>query len=278
MAEIAKQQCSFFLLRYVPDAVKNEFVNFGLVLLPSQAAAEVRFTQDWSRVQGLDPQADTDMLEAVARELSEQVLGPGDAQDRILKRIGDSFSNSVQASEPKVCLTDSPVQEANDLAQMYLESTRARRPREAGARQSIFRKMRLEFERAGVWQAMRKGIPVAQYGREGDPLRIDCGYVSRSAVKMFHAVPLRSDVNAAKVLAFSYPQLAEGIAAKEGLQAELTAIVEKGEEGKEGLERNDTASRFALETLEMQGIRIAPVSQLGGIAAEAARELGGRLT
>ena len=34
-----KQQCRFFLLRYVPDAVKNEFVNVGLVLLPDAGAA-----------------------------------------------------------------------------------------------------------------------------------------------------------------------------------------------------------------------------------------------
>ena len=28
----ATTHCQFFLLRYVPDAVKNEFVNIGLVL------------------------------------------------------------------------------------------------------------------------------------------------------------------------------------------------------------------------------------------------------
>ena len=54
----AKQSCSFFLLRYVPDAVKSEFINFGLVLMPPAAPAELRFSKDWSRVQALDPQAD----------------------------------------------------------------------------------------------------------------------------------------------------------------------------------------------------------------------------
>ena len=28
-----RRQCEFFLLRYVPDAVKDEFVNVGVVLL-----------------------------------------------------------------------------------------------------------------------------------------------------------------------------------------------------------------------------------------------------
>ncbi|MGH9564732.1 MAG: DUF3037 domain-containing protein, partial [Candidatus Angelobacter sp.] len=45
-----RQQCNFFLLRYVPDTVKNEFVNVGLVLLPEAGIPEIRFTHDWSRV------------------------------------------------------------------------------------------------------------------------------------------------------------------------------------------------------------------------------------
>ncbi len=37
------KQCDFFLLRYVPDAVKEEFVNFGVVLLERDPQfAEVR--------------------------------------------------------------------------------------------------------------------------------------------------------------------------------------------------------------------------------------------
>jgi hypothetical protein len=49
--------CRFFVLRYAPDAVKNEFVNIGLVLLPPAGSAQVRFTRDWSRVLCLDPEA-----------------------------------------------------------------------------------------------------------------------------------------------------------------------------------------------------------------------------
>ncbi|HEY2392250.1 MAG TPA: DUF3037 domain-containing protein, partial [Candidatus Angelobacter sp.] len=43
-----KTQCRFFVLRYAPDAVKNEFINIGLVLLPPAGGAQVRFTRDWS--------------------------------------------------------------------------------------------------------------------------------------------------------------------------------------------------------------------------------------
>ena len=70
-----KKQLEFFLLRYVPDAVKDEFVNIGVVMVEAGAGtagkrfADVRFTQDRRRVRCLDPQADEEMLEVLEREI-----------------------------------------------------------------------------------------------------------------------------------------------------------------------------------------------------------------
>ncbi|HEX7727891.1 MAG TPA: DUF3037 domain-containing protein, partial [Terracidiphilus sp.] len=50
--------CQFQLLRYVPDAVRNEFVHVG-VILREGGRTEVRLTHDWRRVRCLDPDADT---------------------------------------------------------------------------------------------------------------------------------------------------------------------------------------------------------------------------
>ena len=87
-------------------------------------------------------------------------------------------------------------------------------------------------------------------------------------VKLFHAVTLGSDINAAKVLAFSFPQLAQGIKKAEGKQALLTAVVE------DNLATDDESVAFARETLEQNAIRIAPVNSMAAVAREAARELG----
>ena len=145
---------------------------------------------------------------------------------------------------------------------------RQRQTREASARQRIFRKMRSEFERTGVWQAMNKNIVVSDYTRSGDPLKIDGGYGVGSVVKMFHAASLKSDVNTAKVLAFTFPRLAEGIRRADGRQSELTAVVE------DDLDRTDESVGFALEILEQQAIHIASLKQMPEIAAVAAREIG----
>ena len=264
----SKQQCSFFLLRYVPDAVKNEFINFGLVLVPPAAPAEMRFSKDWSRVRALDPQADLELLEAMENELRDKLQNASPDRAAVLKRIEDSFSNALQISEIKACLADSPAQEADFLAQLYLESPRRQPAREASARQRVLRRMRAEFERAGAWQAMKTNILVSDYTRSGDPLRIDCGYNAKSMVKMFHATALKNDVNTAKVLAFTFPRLAEGIMRVEGRQAQLTAVVE------DDLKRTDEGVGFAFEILEQQAIHIATLNQMPDIAALAAREIG----
>src|ERR1041385_2011049 len=73
MAE--KIQCRFFVLRYAPDAVKNEFINVGLVLLPPTGSAQVRFTRDWSRVLCLDPDADVEVLQALEADLQHFHIG-----------------------------------------------------------------------------------------------------------------------------------------------------------------------------------------------------------
>ena len=268
---LEQQKCSFFLLRYVPDAVKNEFVNVGLVLLPQAGGAELRFTRDWSRVKCLDPQADLEVLEALEADLREKLQGMDGDRDFILRKIQDSFSNAVQPSEFKACAAESPSAEADELARLYLERARLRQPREAGTRQTILARMRREFEGASVWRAMRKEIRAADYTRTGDPLKIDCGYGSNGTVKMFQALGLSEDasaVNAAKVLAFSFPPLAEGIMRKERKRAHLTAVVA------DDLPQDEEQISFALETLAQQAITVAPLAQMVALAATAARELG----
>jgi hypothetical protein len=237
-------------------------------LLPAAGRAELRLTSDWSRVRCLDPQADMELLEALESDLRARLSHSQGDRDSTLRTIRDSFSNALQTSDPKALLAESPALEADELARIYLERPPRRRPREAGARQVIFDRMRREFESVGVWRVLRKEIKVADFTRPGDPMKIDCGYDPDGTVKMFHALALPGDANAAKLLAFTFPRLAEGIRKKDGKQAELTAIVE------DGLQQEDESVSFALETLGQQSISIAPLAQMATIAAQVAREMG----
>ena len=71
-------RCEFQVIRYVPDAVKGEFTNIG-VLLREAGGGEtaVRLTRSWSRVRCLDAEVDVAMLEALESELGRRVNESG---------------------------------------------------------------------------------------------------------------------------------------------------------------------------------------------------------
>lgn len=264
-----RRQCEFYLVRYVPDAVKNEFVNIG-VLLREAERAEVRFTRDWARVRCVDPDVDVAMLEALEGEIRARLAEAG-AQP-VMQLIADSFSNAVQVTEAKACLAESVPAELEKLMRLYVEPRKRQAVTRRSGRQAIHHAMRTQFERAGVWELMRKRIAAAEYTRAGDPLRIDCGYRPNGQIRMFHAVSLEGDLELAKVLAFTAPALRAGVARLENAQLELTAIVEPLKKVAEDEDRV-AQYRFAVETMEEQHIRVLVTSDLPRVAETAQREL-----
>lgn len=270
--------CEFSLVRYVPDPVKNEFVNIGVVLRGQGAEprAEVRFTRDWSRVRCLDPEADTAMLEGLEEELRLRFASEAEG---VLGGLEDALSNTVQISESKGCLAESLPAEMELLMRLYVERRREKRAaRKATGRTAVLATMRMEFERAGVWELMAKRIAAARYTRVGDPLRIDCGYRPNGVLRMFQAVSLEADAEAAKGLAFSAGALAAGVKRVEGAGLELTAIVEPLRGGGHGMTDEQDEGlvaqyRFGVEAMEREQIRVLTTADLGRVAETARREL-----
>jgi hypothetical protein len=118
-----KRQLEFFLLRYVPKVVTEEFVNIAVVILEpaidSQGFADVRFAENWKLVKSLDPGADIEMLDALKYEVGKQIQDVA-RREQFLRLLEDSFSNVVRVSPRKGCLADDPHQELALLASMYL--------------------------------------------------------------------------------------------------------------------------------------------------------------
>jgi hypothetical protein len=259
----------------VPDAVRNEYVHIGVILREqgSRDAAEVRFTRDWRRVRCLDPEADTALLEGMESELRRRFQA--EPEGKLMRLLSESLSLNVQMTEPKAYLAESLPAGMEELMKMYVEPPpRERVPRLSG-RAAIQARMRTEFERAGVWELMRKRIAASEYTRPGDPLRIDAGYRPNGLIRMFHAVSLEPGVEMAKVLAFSAAGLRIGVERVEKAQLELTAVIEPAlklgatDEEPERLE----IYRFGVETMEEHQIRVLTTSDLGRVAETARREL-----
>jgi hypothetical protein len=270
-----RRACEFHLLRYVPDVVRNEYVHIGVILREqgSREAAEVRFTRDWRRVRCLDPDADTALLEGMESELRRRFQEEPDGN--LMRLLGEALSLSVQMTESKAYLAESLPAGMEELMRLYVEPPpRQHMPRLSG-RAAIQAKMRTEFERAGVWDLMRKKIAASEYTRPGDPLRIDVGYRPNGIIRMFHAVSLEPGVEMAKVLAFSAAGLRAGVERVEKAQLELTAVIEPAarlgatDDEPERLQMY----RFGVETMEEHQIRVLTTSDLGRVADTARREL-----
>lgn len=285
----------------MPDPVRGEFTNIGVLLRDIESpgatnpapSAHLRFTRDWARVRCLDADADIALLEALEAEIAARL--PHSATDfkPVLATLEDSLSNSIQITEPRACLAESVAAELDLLMKMYVEPLRAPQPHRRTGRAAIAAAMRAEFERAGVWALMRKRIAASIYTQPGDPLKLDCGYRpvgvpgelvrggGNGVIKIFHAVSLAADVEAAKVLAFSAPRLHEGILRIEHAALELTAVVEplhalapNQPPGSQSQPEDETESearyRFGISTLEGQQIRVLTTASLAR-AAETAR-------
>ncbi|MDP9040222.1 MAG: DUF3037 domain-containing protein [Acidobacteriota bacterium] len=297
--------CEFFLIRYVPDPVKGEFANIGVVLReaasgPGRAAeplrtddVRVRFTRDWSRVRCMDANADIALLEALEAELGLRVRDAGSASKPILELLRDSLSNSIQISEPRASLAENIATELDLLMSLYVEPLKGKESRRRTGRAAIAAAMRTEFERASVWPLMRKRIAASLYTHAGDPMRIDCGYRAAGAsssppdaggsgvIRMFHAVSLEGDVEAAKVLAYSAPRLREGVRRVESATLDLAAVVEPIRSIGENRDDPDAEPageavdryRFGVSAMEEQGIRVVTLADLARVAATAQIEL-----
>jgi hypothetical protein len=272
-----RKQCEFQLIRYVPDPVKNEFVNIGVLLRASGGEqSALRFTRDWGRVRCLDPDADTQMLEAMEIEVGDQLRARAeDHPTPFMVRLQDSLSNGLQMTESKAFLAETFLSGLEDLMRMYVDTPQREPRRQRSGRSALIAAMRKQFESAGVWTLMRKQIAAADYTRPGDPLRIDCGYRPNGVVRMFHAVSLEADSDAAKLLAFSARGLMEGVKRVEKAELELTAIVEpiRGPAGDEPDEDRIVQYRYAVETMEEYEIRVLTSSDLPNVAETARREL-----
>jgi hypothetical protein len=322
-SERQRRECEFQLLRYVPDMVRNEYVHIGVILREAASEeqparspdrtpdrtedrtpdrpggrVEVRFTHDWRRVKCLDPDADTALLEGMESELRRRLADPPLAHEsggRLMRILEESLSLNVQMTEPKAYLAESVPAGMEELMRLYVEPPARERVSRLSGRAAIHAHMRSEFERAGVWDLLRKRIAAAEYTRPGDPLRIDMGYRPNGLVRMFHAVSLdpridpRIDPRAgakvatgataglemAKVLAFSAAALRAGVARVEKAELELTAVIEPAARlGATDDEPERLAMyRFGVETMEEHQIRVLTTSDMERVAQTARREL-----
>ncbi|MGH9511915.1 MAG: DUF3037 domain-containing protein [Terriglobales bacterium] len=266
MAE--RKQLDLFLLRYVTNAVRGEFVNIGLIMIEDDPVgfADARFVPDWRAVERVDPEADIEMLQTMKRYILEQMRDPA-ARQLMLKKMEDSFSNSIQISPKSGCVTEDPAKTIEDLASLYFKAVHAAPQKVQSGRNRIWQKMRTAFDEQGVLKALIVDAPMAKYTKPGDPLKLDFGYYVEPTLKFFHAVSLKANVSQAITLGSRFPQIAAGITRETDATPLLTAVVD------DDLDRSRPEIGFALAMLSDNQVQIAVAGDILKIAERARREL-----
>ncbi len=94
----------------------------------------LRFTRDWGRVRCLDPDADTQMLEALEIEVGQRLrTQPANHRRPITAVLEESLSNGLQITESKAYLAETFLAGLEDLMRRYVDTPpRARSQRREG--------------------------------------------------------------------------------------------------------------------------------------------------
>jgi len=269
----------YFLLRYVPNVVREEFVNIGLVMTESGdnggGFAGVHFTKDWRWARRIDPHVDAEVLEALGRELEQRLA---DVQQRaaVLHQMMDSYSNLIQLSPMRHCVAEDPARELKELAIRLVEMPK---PGELGEEEEkvartagrgwIRAGMSNAFRSAGIWDLLMKNVPASPYTNEKDDFTFDFGYTVGGEIKIFHAVSLVDVGPETRMFPLRVAKIGPRMAALRNAKPLFTAVVE------DSFNSEDPDVLSVLAFMEDEKIRVARLQEMGAIAQTARLELGG---
>jgi Protein of unknown function (DUF3037) len=271
MADAEKfKECSLYLVHYVPDVVRGEFLNIGLFLFsPEENYLGCLFTDDFRRIKRFHPQADLEFLRELQRDFEQQIDEHDDEPEMYLRRMEQSFSNLVQIAPVRACLLRDPSTEIQDLFNRYV-GARVEGPLPIDTRIRIKQRLRLSLVRAGVWNRpeLERNIPAARWTQPNDPFTFDYGYRPKEIagrpnrhVKFVHSLSLNRDVELAKVLVYTMDHV------RRSEPADLTAVVEGMATG------DDEAALLSLNILTEAGVSVQPVALADEYAYSIRREL-----
>jgi len=252
------------LLRYVPDTIKNEFVNIGVVLLDDRGrsqGARMASEEDLRRVRCLHPVADLELLRSWQATVERELEGNPPGAGAWLDSLEQVASHSLQWTPPAGCQG----QEAGAALQALYERFVASPPRAtAGARPGtgvwVKREADKVFRDARLLERFESGIWAERFTHPGDPFRIHYGYTN-GLTRYIHMLSLEHSVQQAKVLAFTFERIRRA-----GPAAAMTSVVEPEP-------RPLPTVEFTRQLLEQSGIEVLTLDRIQGLVRRVKEEL-----
>jgi hypothetical protein len=118
------RKLEYFLLQYAPNALTDQCVNVGLVVLDPSSETDcfvARFAADWeNRVRSIDPDPDLEVLAATWLEFDRMFRNPEQGAE-LVRTMEDSFCNLVRISSRRDFFYEDVTLQIDDLIALYLD-------------------------------------------------------------------------------------------------------------------------------------------------------------
>ncbi len=263
-----EQALAYHILRYVPDMVRDEWVNIGvLVFNPETGERRLRLIEEqdeYNRVRRLHPWSDEALLRALRDELESRLdsgsvgkPGGGGASEipwqKVLSKWEETLSNALQIAPQKGVLADDLDVEVERLyADHVAVPRRSARPGLPSGRAGIRAYCAQVFRQARIWDRIEKSVRVADFTFPGDPARLDYSYRRNGTRGFVHTLSVTRAPQDAKSLSYNVKHIAE----KARYHTEFAAVTDVP------LLRDNDRHRFVLDTLREVGVEPVPMEGL----------------
>ena len=273
MPELMRFPCRYRILRYVPNLLRDEWINVGVLLerldesaavpqgAPGHFRREIRVIEedaDIARVRRLHPSLDENLLRMLPGEFEVRLQSPPAEVSVYLEKLDQTLSNTLQLGPQKGVLTDNFEAE---LDRLFLEQVSPPRGERLGILEGSIQWLRRRvadvFRRRQLLSRLQQKLRVDEFTQPGDPTRIDYGYRFNGTRGYLQIVPLRGDTSRAKVFAYT----AECIR-RRAAHTEFAALTEM--EPSTGNPRHEFVKRL----FEEQQIAMIPPARLDRFAED----------
>lgn len=214
MPEETRLNCRYRILRYVPNLVRDEWVNVGVLLEEisngtgeASPRREIRLIEEdaeIARVRRLHPGVDEGLLRSLPDEFEARLHAPAEQVSVYLEKLDQTLSTTLQLGPRKGVLAEDF---DTELERLFREQVAVPRTARSGVIETTAQWVRKRiddvFRRRHILARLEKRIRVEEFTEPGDPLKIDYGYRFNGTRGYMQIVPLKGDTTRAKVFAYT---------------------------------------------------------------------------